>query len=67
MNDLTGLTSTFVGYLGYVAIHIETIKIKSNLVFDKHIGELTTSVDLGKPLNGRFMVSTLHVNFLDEA
>ena len=39
LNDLTGLTSNFIGNQRYIAILIEEMKIKINLVFDKHSGE----------------------------
>ena len=49
MNDLTGLTSNLIGHQRYIAILIDEKKIKSNLVFDKHSGELTGFIDLGDP------------------
>ena len=49
MNDLTGLTFNFIGNQAYIAILIDEMKIESNLVFDKHSGELSGFVDLGDP------------------
>ena len=49
MNDLTGLTSNLIGHQRYIAILIDEMKIKSNLFFDKHSGELTGFVDLRDP------------------
>ena len=47
--DLTGLTSNFIGNQRYIVILIDEMKIKSNLAFDKHTAELTSFVDLGDP------------------
>ena len=49
LNDLTGLSSNFIGNQRYIAIVIDEMKIKINLVFDKHSGELSGFVDLGDP------------------
>ena len=49
LNDLSGLTSNFIGNQRYIAILIVEMKIKSNVVFGKHTGELTGFVDLEDP------------------
>ena len=46
LNDLTGLTSNFIGNQRHIAILIDEMKIKSNPVFDKHMGKLIGFVDL---------------------
>ena len=53
MNNLTGLTYNFIINQRYIAILIEEMKFKSNLVFDKHMGEITAFVDLRDP-DGKF-------------
>ena len=49
LNELTKKTKDHSGAQRYVCVVFDEMKIKSNLVFDKHSGELIGFIDLGDP------------------
>ena len=49
INELIGMTQNYFNTERYVALLFDEMKIKANLVFDKHTGELTGFLDLGDP------------------
>lgn len=49
VEDLKHITSNFIGIQRYIVLLFDEMKIKSNLVFDKHSGNLIGFLDLGDP------------------
>ena len=49
IDDRNKLTRDSFDVQRYVCLLIDEMKIKSNLVFDKHSGELINYLDLGEP------------------
>ena len=49
INDLINITNDYFDVERYVALLFDEMKVKANLVFDKHTGELTGFLDLGDP------------------
>ena len=49
IDDLKNITSTYAGTQRYVVLLFDEMKIKSNLVFDKHTDKLIGFLDLGDP------------------
>ena len=47
--SLNMITKDYFGIQRYIVLLFDEMKIKSNLVFDKHSGELIGFVDLGDP------------------
>ena len=49
IDDLKNLTKDYFDIQRYIVLLFDEMKIKSNLVFDKHTGELIGFLDLGDP------------------